>query len=81
MAFTLILVSCVDRAGFSLFIKAGICIIRSPKLKIIGRIPEIRGLYRVIDTTSHSHTANVAAKQISINELHQRMGHVNHEDL
>ena len=79
MAFTLISVSCVDRAGFSLFIKGGNCIIRSPTSKIIGTIPENRGLYRIADTSAH--TANVAVKQISINELHRRMGHVNHEDL
>ena len=51
-------------------------------LKIISCIPEIQGLYCVINiTTSHSHTANVAVKQISINKIHQRMGHISHEDL
>ena len=82
MAFTLISVSCVDRAGFSLFIKGGYCTIRDPNSKVIGRIPEVRGLYRVTDTISQfSHIANTAVKQISISELHRRMGHVNHEDL
>jgi hypothetical protein len=84
MAFTLISVSCVDRAGFSLSIKGGICEIRTATSKIIGRIPQIRGLYRISDTNSPTcptHTANIAEKQISINELHRRMGHVNHEDL
>ena len=84
MAFTLISVSCVDRAGFSLFIKGGICEIRSAASKIISRIPQVRGLYCISDTkvSSHpTHTANVTIKQISINELHRRMGHINHEDL
>ena len=82
MAFTLISVSCVDRAGFSLLIKDGTCTIRSPSSKIIGRIPESRGLYRVFDVQLKvQHTAYTAVKQISINELHRRMGHVNHEDL
>ena len=80
MAFTLISVSCVARAGFSLFIKSGTCTIRSPTSKVIGSIPEIRGLYRVVNTQI-PHTANAAVKQISINELHRRMGHVNHDDL
>ena len=80
MAFTLISVSCVTRAGFSLFIKGGTCTIRSPTSKVIGSIPEIRGLYRVVNTQI-PHTANAAVKQISINELHRRMGHVNHDDL
>ena len=39
MAFTLISVSCVDRAGFSLLIKGGICEIRTSTSKTIGRIP------------------------------------------
>jgi hypothetical protein len=84
MVFTLISVSCVDRAGFSLLIKGGFCEIRTAASKVIGRIPQLRGLYRISSTTSSSHpthTANVADKQISISELHRRMGHVNHEDL
>jgi hypothetical protein len=84
MAFTLISVSCVDRAGFSLVIGGGFCEIKSSKGTPIGRIPQIRGLYRVLDSsTSHklNHTANVAVKQMSIDELHKRMGHVNHDDL
>jgi len=62
MAFTLISVSCVDRAGFSLFIKGGTCEIRTSSSKVIGRIPQIRGLYRVTDTKSPPrtiHSANV----------------------
>ena len=83
MAFTLISMSCVDRAGFSLLIKGGVCEIRTSASKVIGRIPQIRGLYRVTDAKSphSSNTANVAIRELSINEFHQRMGHVNHEDL
>ena len=80
MAFTLISVSCIDRAGFSLLIKGGFCVIRTPTLKVIGSIPEHRGLYRIINNQI-PHNANTAVKQISINELHRRMGHINHEDL
>ena len=85
MAFTLISVSSIDRAGFSLVIKGGICEIRSSKSKVIGRIPQIQGLYHVFNNNKSSsqstHSANVTVKQISISKLHQRMGHVNHEDL
>jgi hypothetical protein len=84
MAFTLISVSCVDCAGFSLLIKGGICKIKTAASNIIGRIPQIRGLYRISDINSPTrpnHTANVSEKQISINEFHRQMGHVNHEDL
>ena len=84
MAFTLISVSCVDRAGFSLVFGGSSCQLKTSKYVTIGHIPQVRGLYRIFDTTSPSiptHTANVAVKQISIDELHVRMGHVNHDDL
>ena len=84
MAFTLTSVSCIDRAGFFLMIGGGFCEFRTPKSKVIGRIPQSRGLYRVVDTPAQSHTmhvANLAAKHMSINELHNKMGHVNHDDL
>ena len=78
IAFTLP-VSCVARAGFSLFIEGRNCFIRSPTSKVIGlgTIPEIRGLYRITDAKV-PHAANITVKQISINELHRR---VNREDL
>jgi hypothetical protein len=83
MAFTLMSVSCIDRAGYSLYIQGGTCVIRSPKSNVIGRIPEVRGLYRVGDfpVSAHTHVASAAIKQISVSELHRRMGHVNHDDL
>ncbi|KAG5719565.1 hypothetical protein E4T56_gene14204 [Termitomyces sp. T112] len=86
MAFTLISVSCLDRAGCSLLIKDGMCIIHSPKLKcqVIGCIPAIHGLYCTnssITSSSPKHTVNVALKSITISELHHQMGHINHSDL
>ena len=84
MAFTLLLVSHVDKAGFSLLIKGGICEIKSPTSKTIRLIPQVRGLYRITHTKAPSHStnfANIADNQMSINDLHRRMGHVNHEDL
>ena len=85
MAFTLVSVSCVDRAGFSLIIGGGICEIKTTKSKVIGRIPQIRGLYRIQDSKSLSpqstQSASLAVKQMSIIELHKRMGHVNTDDL
>lgn len=76
-------VSCVDKAGFSLFIKGGVCVIRSSKSNIIGRIPLVRGLYHVggILTSSPTPVANSASKLMMISELHRKMGHINHEDL
>jgi hypothetical protein len=62
MAFTLISVSCVDRAGFSLFIKGGTCEIRTSASKVIGLIPQIRGLYHISNPRMSSpptHTTNL----------------------
>ena len=83
MAFTLISVSCIDWAGFSLLIKGGTCVIQSLKSNVIGCIPLVRGLYRLSDspTSTHTHVASTAIKQILISELHQWMGHMNHEAL
>jgi hypothetical protein len=60
MAFTLMSVSCIDWARYSLYIKGGTCVIRSLKLNIIGRIPEVWGLYRVSDfpVSAHTHVAS-----------------------
>ncbi|KAF5375901.1 hypothetical protein D9615_008263 [Tricholomella constricta] len=86
MAFTLISASCLDRAGCSLHIEGGECVIRGPKPehRIIGRVPEIRGLYRA-DPSAVSPpprlTASLASKGMSISELHHRLGHINHKDI
>jgi hypothetical protein len=82
MAFTLMSVSSIDNAGFSLLIKGGTCVVRSPKSNIIGCIPLVRGLYRVGGfNSSPTPVANSASKLMSISELHRKMGHINHDDL
>jgi hypothetical protein len=83
MAFTLMFVSCVNKAGFSLYIKGGGCVIRSANLNIIGRIPLVWGLYQVggVFNPSPTPVANLASKLMSISELHCKMGHINHDDL
>lgn len=87
MAFTLVSVSRMTRAGYKLLFIKELAVIKSPKSKIIGRVPELRGLYRIRDVAkprnapqkSPEHSANVAA--MSINDLHRKMGHINHDDL
>lgn len=73
----------MDRLGYTLYIKAGVCIIRSPKNTMIAQIPLIRGLYRVTNVPKplKSPVATAASKLMSINELHRKMGHVNCDDL
>lgn len=84
MVFTLISVSPIDRAGYSLVFGEGICQFKSAKDIIIGHVPQIHGLYHIVDdrpSLQLTIVANVAVKQMSIDELHKQMGHVNHDDL
>jgi hypothetical protein len=82
MAFTLMSVSSIDNAGFSLLIKGRTCVVRSLKSNIIGHIPLVRGLYHVGGFNSFpTPVANSASKLMSISELHRKMGHINHDNL
>ena len=50
---------------------------------IIAQIPLVHGLYHVI-APSNPHIlalADTTTKKMSISELHQKMGHINHDDL
>ena len=85
-AFTLISVGMIDRKGFSVNMEDGICTIRTPKpeCRTIGRIPLTSGLYRVSIATSGPSGSDLAlavSGKMSINELHRKMGHINHDDL
>jgi hypothetical protein len=85
-AFTLISVGTIDRKGFSVIMEDRICTIRTPKpeRRTIGRIPLANGLYRVSIATngpSGSDLALAVSGKMSINELHWKMGHINHDDL
>jgi hypothetical protein len=82
MAFTLISVTCM--MSFSCTMKGKTCTIMSPSNKIIGRIPEIRGLYHVTDTTAtktKAKSANATSQPLTISQLHRLMGYINHNDL
>jgi hypothetical protein len=88
MAFTLVSVACLDKAGCSLTIEDGECIIRSPRpyRTILGSVPRVDNLYRLSSSAIQApdppiHYANIADGPISINELHRRMGHVNFQTL
>ena len=61
MVFTLISVSCINHASFSLVVKGGICEIRTAKLKTIGRIPQVRVLYHVTDPGASPHLKHIAS--------------------
>lgn len=53
MAFTLVSVSRMDKAGYELRTKGAQCHILNPKGKTVGIVPLIRGLYRVTDPSPH----------------------------
>ena len=84
MAFTLISVTRMTKAGLSCTMKGKTCTITSPSNKVIGRVPKIRGLYRVTDTLAtknDTQSANSASQTLTISQLHRLMGHINHDDL
>jgi hypothetical protein len=85
-AFTLISVGTLDKKGFQINFDNGICTIRTPKPNhhTIGVVPQTNGLYRVSITQNGSsgpEEALAASGKMSINELHRKMGHINHDDL
>jgi len=88
MAFTLVSVACLDKAGCSLTIEDGECKIRSPRpyRTVLGSVPRVNNLYRLDSSVIQApklpkHYANMASGPISIIELHRRMGHVNFQTL
>ncbi len=87
LAFTLISVSCLDTAGYSLTVEDGNCYIKTPKPNrhVIGIVPKVNGLYRIQGATNHHHSKPLAAAaatpQISISQFHRIMGHASHESL
>ena len=88
MAFTLVSVACLDKAGCSLTIEDGQFIVCSPRpfCTILGSVPRVDNLYRLNSSTIHGpdppkHYANMASGLISIDELHHHMGHVNFQTL
>ena len=84
MAFTLISVTWITNAGYSCTMRGKTCTIMGPSNKVVSRIPEIHGLYCVIDTTAmkaEPKSANATSQPLTISQLHHLMGHINHDDL
>jgi hypothetical protein len=87
LAFTLISISCLNQAGHIIHFKGWTCEISTPKPKsmVIRWIPMICGLYCITNPQAVSYlphlTVNITSNLIIINELHHKMGHINHDDL
>ena len=80
MAFTLISVSQLDKAGFLVTFNKAMCTIKTPKGKSIATIPCKDGLYKILAVQSKTpnESATVASAKMSISEAHRKLGHIAH---
>ena len=80
MAFTLISISRLDKAGYSVTFKKGMCTINDKNNHTIATIPHSDGLYRVIGSKEPGDRdyANVASEKMTISEAHRKLGHIAH---
>lgn len=78
MAFTLITISRLDKAGYKVVFDKGMCKIIDQKGRTIAIIPHSDGLYRVTSakTTPVKSYAATASEKMSISEAHRKFGHV-----
>ena len=73
MAFTLISISRLDKAGFSVTFSKGMCINRDTSGKTIATIPNSDGLYKIVVAKQSSQSANVVSGKMSISEAHRKV--------
>jgi hypothetical protein len=78
MAFTLISISRLDKAGYQVNFKKGVCTIIDPKGQTIATIPHSDGLYRVIANRPAKDYAATASAKMSISEAHKKLGHLSY---
>ena len=80
MAFTLISISRLDQAGYSVTFNKSLCSIKNPSGKTIATIPHSDGLYKIAASKASdvAGSANVAAGKMTISEAHRKLGHIAH---
>jgi GAG-pre-integrase domain len=79
MAFTLISISRLDKARYSVLFSRGMCIIRDLKGQTIATIHHSNGLYKLVANQSKKmETVTMASMKMSINEAHKKLGHIAH---
>src|SRR5271168_2077514 len=80
MAFTLISISRLDQAGYSVTFNKNLCSIKNPSGKTIATIPHTNGLYKIAATKASdvADSANMAAGKMTISEAHRKFGHIAH---
>ena len=78
MAFTLISISRLDKASFSVTFNKGLCSIKDPNNQTIATIPHSNRLYKVVAAkpSKVTKTANVVSTKMSVTEAHRKLGHI-----
>ena len=80
MAFTLISISCLDKAGFPVMFNKGMCTVKNAKANTIATIPHSNRLYKIISNPNVNarQTANAVSEKMSITKAHKKLGHIAH---
>jgi hypothetical protein len=74
VGYTLVSIGKLDDNGFSATFSGGKCVLKGPDGNNVGQIPKTaKGLYRV---DHEPETANEAIEQLTLDQLHRRMGHI-----
>jgi GAG-pre-integrase domain len=78
MAFTLIFITRLNKARYSVTFKKGMCIVKNPKDITITTIPHSDRLYKIVAGKQQgaSKTANAASVKMSISKAHRKLGHI-----
>jgi hypothetical protein len=78
MAFLLISISRMDRAGYHADFGGSMCKLIALDQKVIGQIPLTGSLYRVDAKGRNPLHANAAVKKLSLYEAHHALGHISY---
>ena len=76
IAFTLVSMSVMDRAGYSFVLKNSWMSVIAPKGNKIANIPLENGLYRILTQEQFASIATGGELVICINKLHHQLGHL-----
>ena len=80
MGVTLILISCITKAGSTIVFQGSFCQIYNQEKVRIDEICEKGGLYCVFMLNSKESANTVrTAEAISLDDLHYRLGHISHD--
>jgi len=63
-------------AGYSALLKDHQCTISNLCGLVLGQVPLTKGLYKYVYTPKTSETTNLVQKTLSLDDLHQCMGHI-----